>query len=94
MNKKVLLALSSIIGSSSIATASIKDVNLNDTLDKDSSKSIDVRDLNKNKNKQFTLKVNFNNFEDSIACFHASHSSHSSHASHASHASHSSASFV
>jgi hypothetical protein len=91
INKKVLLALSSILGSSAIASGAVVDFKTDLNTDDNNLKSIDVRDLNKNRSKEFTLKVNFNNVEDSIACFHASHSSHSSHASHSSH---SSSSFV
>lgn len=91
MNKKALLALSSILGSSAIASNAVANINSGTNNDDDNSHSIDVRNLNKNRAKEFTLKVNFNNIDESIACFHASHSSHSSHASHASH---SSSSFV
>lgn len=87
MDKKVLLALSALLGANSIAQANVKDVvtNYND-LDSNSSTI-----AAKKRKSQFVLKVNFDNLEDSKACFHASHASHSSHASHASH---SSSSFV
>ena len=86
MDKKIILALSAILGSSAIASNSVK----TDVTDLDESQP-NTLSFKKSKTKQFALKVNFNNVEDSKACFHASHSSHSSHYSHSSH---SSSSFV
>ena len=44
--------------------------------------------------KQFVLKVDFSNWENSEGVSHRSHSSHSSHSSHRSHYSHRSSTFI
>lgn len=91
MKKNVLLALGSILGSSIGSQAAenyVQESNsTNDPANHEISEGIKIQ-------KTFLLKVNMNNIENSMACFHTSHSSHSSHASHASHSSHSSSSFV
>ena len=91
MNKKAILAITAILGSSAIASSAVVDIKSdNDTVDN----KLNSVDFKNNRSKEFALKVNFNNIEDSFGCFHSSHSSHASHASHASHSSHSSSSFV
>ena len=88
MNKKAILAITSILSSSAFASSAVVDFKSN--IDDDSNK-LNSADFKNNRAKEFTLKVNFNNIEDSFGCFHASHSSHSAHSSHSSH---SSSSFV
>ena len=80
-----------MLASSSIASSAVLDLKPDINADENKLNSIDFKN---NRAKEFILKVNFNNFEDSFACFHASHASHSSHSSHVSHSSHSSSSFV
>lgn len=92
MNKKVLLALGSIIGASANAeNVDLYHVNYNDDA---SNSTLELKKEGLKRSKEYTLKVNFADLDNSFACFHASHSSHSSHASHSSHSSHSSSSFV
>lgn len=91
MKKNVLLALGAILGSSAAANA-VESTPINTEVS-NSESTLNYREAPK-KSKSFLLKIDFNNIENSMACFHTSHSSHSSHSSHASHSSHSSSSFV
>jgi hypothetical protein len=79
--KNILLSLAAIAGASSVNAV------VTNSNELDSSNTTDYSQAEKKSKKNFVLKVNFENIEESKGMFHTSHSSHASHASHSSHAS-------
>ena len=80
MNKKnILLSLAAIAGTSGL------NVLVANSIELDSNNTTDFSQAGKKNKKEFVLKVNFENIDESRGMFHTSHASHRSHSSHSSH---------
>lgn len=88
--KDLLLSIAAITSSITGASANTDTEDSANDLNEDFTTSAN-KSLSK---KQFVLKVDFSNWENSEGVSHRSHSSHSSHSSHRSHYSHRSSTFI